>query len=397
MHTKDAVRNRHSQSTKEEPQQLDVGGTAHRAQTLGVSRFAELDAMTPLVEMRFKDAFSAWLDAHAPFIQPRTIHVYRQYGEPLVEYLGTLVLGSIGAMTVRGYQLWRSKDQDTGQSPCSVCKVEHPAESFAHGAGSVRIVNEINGVLKPMLKQAGVWQLILDHGFRHLPVPRDGAGTFIPPDAQLELIGIALNMPRLALAGHVLRIMSKTGAGPGEILKLRRRDYDREGKRIHIVVGAKNAGARIRWLYLTPSAFESMEWVLARWTRLGGEDRNDFLFPHRSVVAKGGPFTIAMAGIEAAWSATKKEWIRRHPERADMAHVRLYDFRVSVAIVLLRNGKLSLPTIKKVLGWAPSSAMIDRYFKETQDALRAAMNTLEDIPPRKAPKSEGGEAVENAS
>jgi len=121
-----------------------------------------------------------------------------------------------------------------------------------------------------------------------------------------------------------------------------------------------------------------MEWIIKRWERLGGRDRNDFLFPIRRDVKKGGPFLTPMKGIDRAWSAIRRAWIKKYPSRAEMASVRLYDFRVSVAIVLLRNGKYSLATIKKILGWSPSSAMIDRYFKETQEQLRGVMGSLED-------------------
>lgn len=351
-----------------------IDGGREKSESIGQDpafRIVELAVEDALSALPFTAAFDVWLQAHTPFIQPGTIRSYKQYGEPLKEFFAERQVKAIGYSGVRAYQLWRSRE------------TEGEIKGYAHGAGNLRIRNEINGVLKPLLKEAGCWEEIKSRRFKHLPVSRDGAGTFITPEEQREILGVAFSMPRMKLAGHILMLMSRTGCGVGELRKLRRRDVDLENGKMHIVLGAKNAGARVRPLTLTSSALLSMRWIVKRWELNGGQDRNDFLLPHRALI-KSRTFGQPMSGIYRAWTAIRKEWIRRFPARSPRCRLRLYDFRVSVAVRLLQNGKLSLATIERALGWTPSSRMVSRYFKPEEQVLRDALNTLEDVPPQPA-------------
>ena len=310
----------------------------------------------------FNEAFILWFDQHQQFISERTRRDYLQYSAPLSDFFGQLALSDITVGTVRGYQSWRSKR--TG-SPA-------PGARFMHMAGNVRIKNEINSVLKPILREAGIWKDIKEKKFKHLPVPRDGSGIALSKEQWAQIFEIAFEHPGWHLAGHCLRIMFRGGFGFGELRKARRKDLDLDSAKLRIVEGAKN-GERVRTVNLSPSALESAKWIVERWERLGGVSGEQYLLPHRRAKELERP----MVSINFSWNQIKSEWAIRQPKQA-RPETRQYDARVSAASLLLSNPKLSLPTIEKALGWTPSSAMRKRYYKPEQDFLREALLTLED-------------------
>lgn len=331
-----------------------------------IDKFVRLDSVdTSFGELPFLEAFNLWLETHAPFIQLRTLQDYKQYGQPLCLYMGAFKLKDIGVMTVRGYQLWRSK--------------EHGAKNgFEHGAGNVRIRNEINGVLKPLLKEADLWDQIKKRKFKHLPVSEDGAGMLLTKEDQREILGIAFSDRRWYVAGHILKIMYRSGCGLGELSHVRRRDVDIEAGRMSIIVGAKN-NRRVRTLKLVPSALESLCWIMKRADRLGATDQNDYILPHRSLLRNHhGSFDRPMSSIHYAWVAIRKSWIRAHPHKQHKSKARVYDARPSAATLLLSNPKIAPEMVDKVLGWRPNSRMRKRYNVAEQEMMREAMDTLED-------------------
>lgn len=329
----------------------------------------ELEAMQDsFAELTFSQAFSIWIEAHRPYIQDRTLRDYYQYGNALMDFFGPMQLKNINIGNVRGFQRWRSHVLPDGALN------ELPLDSilctskYRHSAGNVRIKNEINSVLKPMLREAGVWHEIEKKKFKHLPVPREGSGIALSKEQWREIFEIAFANPRWELAGHCLQIMFRGGFGFGELRKVRRKDLDLEASRLRIVEGAKN-GERERTVNLVPSALESAKWLVERWKRLDGTKSDEYLLPHRK------DHNRPMRSINCAWNQIKREWAKRPQSRPE---VRQYDARVSAASLLLSNPSLSLPTIEKALGWTPSSAMRKRYYRAEQNVLLDALHTLED-------------------
>lgn len=93
----------------------------------------------------FSSASSDWLTAHTPYIKERTLRDYEQYRAALASYFGETPLSQIGTIdAVRAFQAWRSRTLP-GDGPCS---------KYRHSAGNVRIKNEVNSVLKPILREA---------------------------------------------------------------------------------------------------------------------------------------------------------------------------------------------------------------------------------------------------
>jgi integrase len=326
--------------------------------------------MTP--DLAFSTAIHLWLEQHKVQIAERTQRDYEHYARTLVDYFGDTPLSAIGIDAIRGFQDWRWRNgTSTG-----------PDSKFKHAAASVRVKNEINCCLKPLLKEVGLWEVAAKR-FKHLSVPRDGSGCALTAEETTQILTTAFSTPRCTLAAHLLVVMYRTGTCVGELRKLRRRDVDLEAGTISVVLGAKNSGERVRRLALVPSALQSMRWLVQRCTRLGGSKGDDYLLPFR-----GGDFSRPMTSIYRSFISIRAEWIRRYDPPQDKRRLRLYDARVTVASTLLANPNLSLPTIERTLGWAPSSAMRKRYFRCETETQRSALATLEAAAPSPIAKPE---------
>lgn len=337
----------------------------------------ELESMREdFAALTFEQAFPRWLEAHTPYISKNTVHYYEQYGAALMPFFGSFKLKNIGIGEVRGFQRWRShvfEDNDTAELPLGDPLLD---SKYRHGAGNVRIKNEINCVLKPMLREAGVWAAIEEKKFKHLPVPREGSGVPLDRNEQAQLLAIAFSKKKWLLAAHCLRIEYRTGTGFGELRKVRRKHVDLKGATVSIIEGAKNSGVRVRKVPLVPSALESMQWIIERWEKFSGSDRNpeSYVLPHRKALKT---LDKPMHSIHRSFVAIRAEWVRKHPDTAKL-DTRQCDARTSTACLLLKNPKLSLPTIHKTLGWMPSSRMRDRYNRVDIDAKMEVLKTLED-------------------
>lgn len=321
-------------------------------------------------DLIFEAAFPAWIERHTPFIQPRTLRDYQQYGNALMDFFETTRMKDIGIGSIRGFQMWRSHVYAGSDAMELELDSKLMKSKYRHSAGNVRIKNEINCVLKPMLREAGKWVEIEERKFKHLPVPREGSGVPLNRSEQAELLAIGFSRKKWTLQTHCLRIEYRTGTGFGELRKLRRKHVDLVKGIIHIIEGAKNSGVRLRPVPLIPSALESMQWIIDRWEAKGGSDPESYILFHRT---KG--FHSPMGSIHRSFVAIRAEWVRQSPNAK--TDTRQCDARTSTACLLLQNPKLSLPTIHKTLGWMPSSRMRDRYNRVELDAKREVLRTLE--------------------
>lgn len=332
-------------------------------------RALEIESMQDFTELAFSEAFSMWFKMHSEYIAPGTIHIYKQYGNALTAFFGPLQIKNIGIGQLRGFQIWRSKNH----APESPIK---PHEKYQHAASSIRIKNEINGVLKPILREAGLWADIEQRKFNHFQVSREGSGTPLSTVEQDMVLEVAFSKKKWMIAAHCQRIMYRTGTLFGELRKVRRKHVDLKRGTVEIIEGAKNAGSRVRTVRLVPSALESIHWLVVRYEKMGGDLVEQYILPHRT---KG--FNVPMGSTYRSWRAIIDATIEKHKDNhefcAKLELTRQCDGRTSAACILLKNSKLSLPTIEKALGWSPSSAMRKRYYKADHDTQLDALMTLE--------------------
>lgn len=327
-------------------------------------------------EMSFSHVAPLWLESHKCYIKERTFRDYLQYVNALNEYFAAQPLESITIERVRGFQAWRSK---------TVCG-DGPESKYRHSAGNVRIKSEINSVLKPLLREAGLWHQVKEKKFKHLPVSRLGSGMSLNPDEVTFLLKIAFSRVKWRTCAHCLQLMFNTGCGFGELRHVRRRDIDLEENMISISEdGAKNQ-ARIREVPLTADALQSVEYLLARWQRLGGKDDSEFILPHRDELGQGrANFTRPMVSVNNAWIAIRNAAAVAALEQNDpklaakVKRFRIYDCRVTAITRALSSGAVSLLTAERLFGHV-SIQMQRRYFKPELDVLRSAVDVLKTSP-----------------
>jgi integrase len=317
----------------------------------------------------FENAVMDWLENQAKYIKPRTLRDYIQYRRALIEFFGATPLGDITLEKVRGFQQWRSKEH----------KGPGPESKYRQAAGNVRIKTEISCVLKPLLREAGLWNQIASRKFQHLPVSFAGSGRSLTPKDVEALLQIAFSNKRWSTCANVLKLMFNTGCGFGEVRHLRRRDVDLTEQTITIGwEGAKNR-ARIRTIPLNRDAADAIEALLRRWQKLGGSSPDDFLLPFRVDIGDRTPnFTRPMTSIHQGWMAIRAAAIPILGEK--IRKFRIYDCRVTAITWVLSNGNVSLLTAERLFGHV-SIQMQRRYFKPEMDTIREAVALLENKNP----------------
>jgi integrase len=332
----------------------------------GANHFPHKGSMCSLTpSTRFSDAVRLRLLEHTQYIKPRTLRDYLQYQGPLLDFFGLMELGTIGVDQLRAFQRWRS----------SALKGPGPESKYRHAAGNTRIKNELNCILKPILREAGLWAGIEAKKFKHLPTSRKGSGRSLNPSDVGTLLRIAFSRRTWWTAAHCLRIMFYTGMGFGELRHVRRRDICLEQQTVQVSEdGAKNQG-RERTVHLSvQEASESIEYLLTRWQHLGGKNPNDFILPHRADIGDRTPdFERPMTCMHRAWMAIRAAAIPVLGEK--IRRFRIYDCRVTAITKTLASNNVSLLTAERMFGHV-SIEMQRRYFKPDQDTLRAAWTVL---------------------
>jgi hypothetical protein len=115
-----------------------------------------------------------------------------------------------------------------------------------------------------------------------------------------------------------------------------------------------------------------MSWILERWKKLGGNDDEHYILPHRPRRPKG-PWLLnePMTAITSAFGKIRKA--------AGLPHFRIYDCRVQAITKLLSNPMVS-PQVSREIAGHISQAMQSRYSIQQFDTKKAALDALEDRP-----------------
>jgi integrase len=296
-----------------------------------------------LIDLTFSGAFDAWLEQHKRYIKPNTLRSYLCARKPLVEFLGDVLVRDVRLDHLRQYQDKRSE---------RACNTK---------------VNYELSALQQVMKEAGCWDAIAKL-YKPLRVPKSRAGHSLSVDEEQRLRAIAFQKPKWRLAAHCMTVMLSTTMGFGELRYIRRRDVDLQRRCVVVRDGAKN-DHRDRTIPLNAAAYESMSWLIERWTKLGGRQESEFILPHRPRVRKG-PWLMdePMTAIRSAFENIRKE--------AGLPHFRVYDCRVQAITKLLSNPAVS-PQVSREIAGHISQAMQDRYSIQQYDTKKAALEAME--------------------
>lgn len=307
--------------------------------------------------MTYRAAAVEWLQGHSRSIGPRTLRVYDQYVKAVTAFLGDLPLQEIDLAKIGEFQRWR-----------------------AERASALRLNAEVCCALRPVLRSAGLWKH-LEEFYKPLRVPQRKAGHSLSVEEERRLRAVALDSsrPRRLVAGHCMIIMLATTMGFGELRQLQRQDVDMEGRTVRVREGAKNI-YRERTIPLNREAFESMQWILARWEKLGGSKADQYILPHHAShstsrrMARGHKRTLPPDFAKPMLHIYKAA--RDIVNEAGLKGFRLYDCRVQAITKLLSNPKVS-PQVSKEIAGHISQAMQDRYSIQQLSTKRSALEAIE--------------------
>ena len=304
-----------------------------------------------LFSLPFPRAAALWLEQHKRYIKPNTLRGYSAAVKLLSASIGETVVSDIHIGHVRAYQVERSKKANNN------------------------MVNGEISVLHMILKEARCWAPIADL-YKPMRVPKRRGGHSISADEERILREVAFSRPKWRLAGHCMMVMLSTTMGFGELRHVRRRDVDMRRGCVVVREGAKN-NYRDRTIPMNAAAFDSMSWILDRWTDLGGSREDEYILPHRPRKPKGPwIFTEPMTAITSAFRGIRKA--------AGLPAFRIYDCRVQAITKLLSNPMVS-PQVSKEIAGHISQAMQDRYSIQQYDTKKAALDAL-DVPRHEAKK-----------
>jgi integrase len=146
--------------------------------------------------------------------------------------------------------------------------------------------------------------------------------------------------------------------------------------------GAKNT-YRQRTIPLNPAAKESMEWILERWKKIGGNDDDHYILPHRPRGERAPHWSKAIPWIlTEPTTSMHKAWMGIR-KAAGVPHFRIYDCRVQAITKLLSDPNVS-PQVSREIAGHVSQRMQSHYSIQLFNTKKAALDAL-DRPPTPAP------------
>jgi integrase len=231
--------------------------------------------------------------------------------------------------------------------------------------------------LQQVLRENDQWTR-LQSRYRQLTEPPSRAGHSLTAEEEQRLKEVAFSKKKWRLGAHCIVVMMSTTMGFGELRQLRRRDVDMERGCVTVREGAKNL-YRQRTIPLNDSARESMNYILERWSKIGGSSPEHYILPHRPRGKKASHWRKSIPWILDEPTTAMYNAFRSIRNAAGLRHMRVYDCRVQ-AITKLLSSPLVSPQVSREIAGHISQAMQNRYSIQQYNTKKAALDTL-DAPP----------------
>lgn len=275
-----------------------------------------------LKEMLFPDAAEVWLASRVPYISPKTFYEYELNINTLSRFFPSTKLKDIGADQIRAFQLERS-------SQCGPFSIKHECS-----------------VLQQMLKRVDLWQLVQSN-YEPLPLPRESVGRVLTPEERTRLFEVAQRDPNLEAVLLFAMIAVNTTAGPKEVMTLRLKGVDLEGRVISIQPeGAKNTG-RIRAIPLNLEAWRAAKLAVVRAKRLGAINAEHYVFP---AWVRGSNIHRAKYDPTRHQTTFKTAWKKLLSKAGIVGRLRMYDLRHTAITIMLEDPTISEETAEAIAG-----------------------------------------------
>lgn len=234
------------------------------------------------------------------------------------------------------------------------------------GGASQKLALNVFRTLNALLKQGVRWQLLSVNPCVAVDAPRPRPfKPHVPTPAELKRLFAAADATQY---GPLVRLAALSGARQGELLRLRWRDVDWDGRRLSIP-GTKTA-ASLRIVDLGPETIA----LLSKWRRAEREKRLKLGAGATCGSDDSSIFTNFVGGPVDA-GGLKRKW-RRIVREADVGHIRFHDLRHASATYLMKAG-IPVPIVSERLGHSRTSTTTDIYGHVMPGMGREAAEVLE--------------------
>jgi integrase len=233
------------------------------------------------------------------------------------------------------------------------------------------VINHEISLLSMVLDRAGLWKFIKPH-YKRLKVPKYGKGRALTSEERDRLIACAASNPRWRVAYLGTLLCANTGAGPGEVRKIKVKDIDLRNRNIAIEQGAKNQH-RKRDYPMTDTILWTCMQIFKRYHRLCDKYQvspspEHFVFPARIRHDYGYDFNKPISCWKKAWNRLCK--------KADLAGLRCLDLRHDSATNLMEEPTVSEQTVEDIMGHV-THRMKKRYSHIRRDRILHALEVIE--------------------
>lgn len=299
--------------------------------------------------MLFDDAAQGYLEYRSRRLAARTLQIDRERLVPLLKTFAGWPLETIGAQDLADYQRRRLV---AGVSP--------------------RTVNMETGVLRRILKRAGLWGPLADFAEHLDESPR--VARVLTPAEKDHLFTVARSNARWLHVCCAAVIASNATCRKVELRHVRRRDVDFETRVLTITRSKGRTGGR-RTIPLNHAALEAFG-ELFRWGEKQGFSRpEDWVFPGRDRKTHRRVRERPVNSWSSAWRSLTRA--------AGLAGLRFHDLRHQCITELRERGVPD--AVVMGLSGHKSSAMLDRYTHARLEAMREAVERLIPNPRPPAP------------
>jgi integrase len=236
---------------------------------------------------------------------------------------------------------------------------------------SNRTVNIEVGVLRKVMRQFKAWNAIQDDV--EMLEERKDVGVALSPEQESRLLEECAKSRSRSLYPFVV-VAVETGMRKNSIRILSWSQVD-FANRLLTIGRDKTKASTGRVVPLNSRLLQTLQF----WAENFPDRKpSDFVFPAEKVGAAGDDFTPCsyatnpaepVKNIKEAWEGAKR--------RAGLPRLRFHDLR-HTAITRMNQARIPLPTIGRVVGWAPSTvvSMSTRYTHPDMEEKRAAVEAI---------------------
>jgi hypothetical protein len=296
----------------------------------------------------FEEAANVYLESRKPpYLKQRTWEMYCYYTRQLHAFFGGMRLAVMHAGHIREYQKMR----------------------MDKGVGASGINHEVECILVPVLREAGLWEPIRPY-YERIPLPRFTKPKVMTDEEESRLFLIASKNPDWCVAYWCASITCNSTASGTELRNLQLRDINFQEDWFEVKMETAKNEYRMRRIPMNATAKKQLMRSVARCQDLGGYAGEHYVFPFRVTkgrydVTRPASPSFMRKQFEEMKSAANLPWITPHCLRHQ-------------AITKLYESGATDESVVEIAGWV-SPRMKAIYCKPRMEHKRGLLNQIDPV------------------